>query len=106
MLHIMPGNPRYAVRELQFMELYPPSSPTQTFSGTEFLGIIGKLEDYQRKQQAPEQPAEAGVPEPERRGPEVPPAERPTGDPEAPATPGQVNAGEGSFGVPGSSRPL
>lgn len=40
--------PRYATRELVFMDLYPPSSPNQTFSGTEFLGIIGKLEDYQR----------------------------------------------------------
>jgi hypothetical protein len=41
-------NPRYAVRELMYMELYPPSSPNQTFSGTEFLGIIGRIEDYQR----------------------------------------------------------
>src|SRR6476646_8467421 len=41
-------NPRYAVRELMFMDLYPPSSPQQTFSGTEFLGIIGRIEDYQR----------------------------------------------------------
>jgi hypothetical protein len=40
--------PRYAVRELQFMGLYPPSTPNQSFSGNEFLGIIGKLEDYQR----------------------------------------------------------
>jgi hypothetical protein len=41
-------NPRYAVRELMYMDLYPPSSPQQTFSGTEFLGIIGRIEDYQR----------------------------------------------------------
>jgi hypothetical protein len=41
-------HPRYAVRELMFMDLYPPSSPQQTFSGTEFLGIIGRIEDYQR----------------------------------------------------------
>jgi len=40
--------PRYAVRELMYMDLYPPSSPQQTFSGTEFLGIIGRIEDYQR----------------------------------------------------------
>ena len=88
------------------MELYPASSPNQTFSGTEFLGIIGKLEDYQRKQQGREPPT-AGVPEPERRGPEVPPAERPTGDPALPEAPsGQVNAGDGAPGVPGSGRPL
>jgi hypothetical protein len=41
-------HPRYAVRELMYMDLYPPSSPQQTFSGTEFLGIIGRIEDYQR----------------------------------------------------------
>jgi hypothetical protein len=41
-------NPRYAVRELMYMDLYPPSSPNQTFSGTEFLGIIGRIEDHQR----------------------------------------------------------
>ena len=48
--------PRYAVRELRYMNLYPASSPYQTFSGTEFLGIIGRVEDYQR--------AQAGEPEP------------------------------------------
>jgi hypothetical protein len=42
------GAQRYAVRELQFMDLYPPSGPNQTFSGSEYLGIIGRLEDYQR----------------------------------------------------------
>ena len=41
-------HPRYAVRELMYMDLYPPSSPQQTFSGTEYLGIIGRVEDYQR----------------------------------------------------------
>jgi hypothetical protein len=40
--------PRYATREMVFLDLFPPSSPNQTFSGTEFLGIMGKLEDYQR----------------------------------------------------------
>lgn len=48
MMRLTNNHPRYAVRELQFMELYPPSSPNQTFSGTEFLGIIGRIEDYQR----------------------------------------------------------
>lgn len=41
-------NPRYAVRELQYMGLFPPSSANQTFNGAEFLGVIGKAEDYQR----------------------------------------------------------
>jgi hypothetical protein len=39
---------RYAMRELQFMNLYPPGSPQQTFSGNEYVGIIGRIEDYQR----------------------------------------------------------
>ena len=43
---------RYSVRELQDMNLYTPSSPNQTFSGSEFLGIIGKLEDYQQQRGA------------------------------------------------------
>ncbi len=42
------GAQRYAVRELQFLDLYPPSWPHQTFSGSEYLGIVGRLEDYQR----------------------------------------------------------
>jgi hypothetical protein len=41
-------NPRYAVRELQYKGLFPPSSENQTFSGAEFVGIIGRVEDYQR----------------------------------------------------------
>jgi hypothetical protein len=40
--------PRYATRELVYVGLYPPSSPNQTFSGSEYVGIIGRLEDYQR----------------------------------------------------------
>ncbi len=42
--------PRYAVRELEYLNLYPPSSPQQTFSGAELMGIIGRAEDYQRRQ--------------------------------------------------------
>lgn len=38
---------RYAVRELQFLNLFPPSSQNQTFSGSEFLGILAKAEEYQ-----------------------------------------------------------
>jgi hypothetical protein len=49
--------PRYATRELMFMNLYPPSSPHQTFTGSEFLGIIGRLEDWQRGQDPAAQPA-------------------------------------------------
>jgi hypothetical protein len=40
--------PRYATREMMYLNLFPPSSPEQTFSGSEFLGIMGRAEDYQR----------------------------------------------------------
>jgi hypothetical protein len=40
--------PRYAVRELTFLNVYPPSTPNQSFSGNEFVGIIGRVEDFQR----------------------------------------------------------
>jgi hypothetical protein len=40
--------PRYAVRELMFINVYPPSTPNQSFSGNEFVGIIGRVEDFQR----------------------------------------------------------
>ena len=86
-LHLFGGTAldrRYAVRELQFMELYPPSSPHQTFSGTEFLGIIGKLEDYRRGERPSVQASAAdGGGMPERRRdlqeprPAVPPDRRP-----------------------------
>lgn len=48
MLHVASRHPRYATRELVFLELYPPSSPHQTFTGGEFLGIMGRVEDWQR----------------------------------------------------------
>ena len=41
------NHPRYATREMVYHDLYPPSSPQQTFSGAEFLGVIGRAEDYQ-----------------------------------------------------------
>jgi hypothetical protein len=47
-MHVFGPSERYAVRELEDMGLYTLSSPNQTFSGSEFLGIIGKLEDYQQ----------------------------------------------------------
>jgi hypothetical protein len=47
-MHLFGDQPRYAVRELVYAGLYPPSSPQQVFSGAQFLGIIGRAEDYQR----------------------------------------------------------
>ena len=83
-----PLNGRYAVRELVFMELYPPSSPNQTFSGTEFLGIMGKLTDYRRGELRPAAGAAqdvAGGTSQRRRGLGVQPEPRPGVDPVPPA---------------------
>ena len=46
-MRVFGPTPRYATRELQYLDLYPPSTPNQTFSGTEFVGIMGKFEDAQ-----------------------------------------------------------
>ena len=51
-MHVFGPTERYATKELQYDGIYPPSSPQQTFSGAEFVGIMGKIDDYQ-------QPAEA-----------------------------------------------
>ena len=48
MMHLVGPSPRYATRELLHERIYPPSSRNQTFSGAEFLGVIGRIEDYQR----------------------------------------------------------
>jgi hypothetical protein len=47
-MHVFGPSPRYAVKELVYDDIYPPSSPQQTFSGSEFVGIIGKLDDNQQ----------------------------------------------------------
>ena len=53
LMHLTGPTPRYATRELQYLGLYPPSSPNQIFSGAEFVGIIGKLDDYQHGNPVP-----------------------------------------------------
>lgn len=45
-------SPRYATRELRFRNIYPESSPNQTFSGGEFIGLIGRAQDWNDAQQA------------------------------------------------------
>ena len=54
-------SPRYATRELMYLNLYPPSSPEQTFSGGEFVGIIGRAEDYQQGQPGESPATELGA---------------------------------------------
>jgi hypothetical protein len=87
MMSISPDCPRYATKELVFQGIYPPSSPNQTFSGTEYLGIIGKAEDYQRvARHGTARPLDAVQPEHDvQGGRDQPPAEELV-EP-APATP-------------------
>lgn len=47
-MHVFGPTQRYATRELIYDDVFPPSSAQQTFSGSEYVGIIGKIEDYQR----------------------------------------------------------
>jgi hypothetical protein len=47
-MRLFGASPRYAVRALQYRGLYPESSPNQTFSGAEFVGVMGRVEDFQR----------------------------------------------------------
>ncbi|MDB5322321.1 MAG: hypothetical protein JWN40_3952 [Phycisphaerales bacterium] len=44
-MRLLGSSPRYALRELQFRGLLPDSSPNQVFTGGEFVGVIGKVED-------------------------------------------------------------
>jgi hypothetical protein len=44
-MHVFGDTQRYALRELVYLGIFPPSSPQQTFSGSEFVGVIGKIDD-------------------------------------------------------------
>jgi hypothetical protein len=46
-------SPRYATKELEFLNVYPPSSPNQTFSGAELLGVMSKAEEHQQARAGP-----------------------------------------------------
>jgi len=56
-LHLMPNWERYAVRELEYQGLWPASSPNQTVTGDEFVGLIGRMEDLQQAKLASARPA-------------------------------------------------
>jgi hypothetical protein len=47
-MHLLPQSERYATRELVYRGIYPPdSSPQQTYSGIEVIGVLAKMEDFQ-----------------------------------------------------------
>jgi hypothetical protein len=45
-MQLFGASPRYALRELEYRGIYPDSSEHQIFSGAEFVGIIGRVEDF------------------------------------------------------------
>lgn len=49
MMFLTNDMPRYATRELVWNGLLPPSAPYQALSGGELVGVIGRVEDYQRR---------------------------------------------------------
>ncbi|MBI1337985.1 MAG: hypothetical protein GC164_13640 [Phycisphaera sp.] len=48
MMRLTRGTPRYALREMVFLNIFPPSSEQQTLTGDQFVSIIGRLQDYQQ----------------------------------------------------------
>ena len=52
MLRVLPHSPRYATRELVYRGIFPSSTPNQTFSGSSFIAVVGKAEDYMRYRDA------------------------------------------------------
>ncbi len=93
-LHLFNKSERYATRELVYEGVFPPSTQNQIFSGSEFVGIIGRIEDYQRMapqaQIAADTPSGSQTPAPARTGLQTTPPKPETGDP-APQAPGPVN---------------
>lgn len=53
MMHLLPRSPRYALRELEDCGLFPPSGENESLTGAEFLGVIGRMKDYQDGEQTP-----------------------------------------------------
>jgi len=48
-MHLIGAHPRYATRELIYLEIMRPSTPQQAMSGIEFVGTIGRARDYDGK---------------------------------------------------------
>lgn len=70
-MHLTGPSERYCLREMQYMNLLPPSSPNQTFSGLELVGVIGRFEDYERGNPSDLPASEMPAPEPPRGNPQL-----------------------------------
>jgi hypothetical protein len=86
-LHVFPKSERYATRELVFEGVYPPSTQNQVFSGSEFVGIIGRIEDYQRMMPKAAQVVAAGSAADKVASPPKPAVGDPAPQAPAPVTP-------------------
>lgn len=45
-MRLLNDHPRYATRELVFLNLYEPSSPQQGLSGIQFVEVLSRAEDF------------------------------------------------------------
>ena len=45
-MQLLGPSPRYALRELQYSWIFPASAEYQTFTGDQFLSMVGRIEDY------------------------------------------------------------
>ncbi len=45
-LLLLGSNPHHATRQLEYENIYPPSSPNQILTGSDYVGIIGACRDY------------------------------------------------------------
>jgi hypothetical protein len=87
-MSIFGPSPRYATKELEFAAIYPSSSPNQTFSGSEFLAVMSRAEEYQQTRDTGATPGKSDYVPPElelRQGVEQPVKPAPAPLP-APAT--------------------
>ena len=47
-MRVFGASPRYAVRALEYRDVFPTSSPNQGISGAQFVGIMQKAEEFER----------------------------------------------------------
>jgi hypothetical protein len=80
-MSVFGASSRYATKELEFLEVYPVSSPNQTFSGSEFIAVISRAEEYQKANQAGAKTGGAGYEPPEMELKKEKPATRPATEP-------------------------
>lgn len=52
MMHVTGRSPRYAARELAYLNILQPSTENQVISGLDYIGIISRAQDYATMQQA------------------------------------------------------